>query len=134
LRSTVHTQLKLKAKANRQGDPVSPFDVSYGGIIMSTDTEILIDEKIKHTVKEPSKYKVLALNDDVTPIDWVIDLLISVFKHSEGSAKEITMKIHSEGSAVVGIYTYEIAEQKTAEAISASRDRGFPLQFTLEAE
>lgn len=124
----------MKAKANRQGDPVSPFDVTYGGITMTTDTEILIDEKIRNVTKEPSRYKVLALNDDVTPIDWVIDIFVSIFKHSESSAKDLTMQVHHEGSAVVGTYTYEIAEQKTAEAISASRDRGFPLQFTLEAD
>jgi ATP-dependent Clp protease adaptor protein ClpS len=101
---------------------------------MNTDTDILIDEKIRNITKEPSMYKVLALNDDVTPIDWVIDLLVTVFRHSEASAKDLTLTIHNEGSAVVGVYTWEIAEQKTVEAIFASRDRGFPLQFVTEVD
>jgi len=101
---------------------------------MTVDIDITIDEKIENIVKEPSKYKVIMLNDDYTPIDWVVDLLKTVFRHSEMTAKDMTMKIHNEGSAVAGIYTYEIAEQKVHEAVSASRERGFPLGLTLEAE
>lgn len=101
---------------------------------MSASIDVVIDQKIKHVTKEPSKYKVLMLNDDHTPMDWVIDLLTTIFKHSETTAKELAMKIHHEDSAVVGIYRYEIAEQKTVESITASRERGFPLQLTLEKE
>lgn len=101
---------------------------------MSAEIDVVIDQKIKQENKEPSKYKVLILNDDHTPMDWVIDVLTTVFKHSETTAKELTMKIHNEGSAVVGIYTYEIAEQKTVESVNASRERGFPLQLTMEEE
>jgi ATP-dependent Clp protease adaptor protein ClpS len=101
---------------------------------MSTDIDVVIDTKTVKKTKEPSKYKVVMLNDNHTPMDWVIDLLKTIFKHSETTAKELTMKIHNEGSAVVGIYTYEIAEQKMVEAVNASRDRGFPLQLTLEEE
>lgn len=101
---------------------------------MATDIDVVIDTKVKKVTKEPSKYKVLMLNDNHTPMDWVIDLLCSVFKHSETTAKELTMKIHNEGSAVVGIYTFEIAEQKVVESTNASRERGFPLQLTLEKE
>jgi len=96
--------------------------------------DIKIDEKIKHTVKEPSKYKVVMLNDDKTPMDWVIEILTTIFKHSETTAKEITLRIHNEGSGVAGIYTYEIAEQKAVEATHASRDRGFPLQLRVDKE
>jgi ATP-dependent Clp protease adaptor protein ClpS len=101
---------------------------------MATDIDVVLDSKFKKVTKEPSKYKVLMLNDNHTPMDWVIDLLCSVFKHSETTAKELTMKIHNEGSAVVGIYTYEIAEQKVVESTNASRERGFPLQLMLEKE
>lgn len=101
---------------------------------MSTDIDIVIDTKITKKIQEPSKYKVLMLNDDHTPMDWVIDLLTTIFKHSETAAKDLTLKIHNEGSAVVGIYTYEIAEQKTVESVNASRERGFPLQLTMEKE
>ena len=101
---------------------------------MTVEIDITIDQKIKQENKEPSKFKVLMLNDDHTPMDWVIDVLRTVFKHSETTAKEWTMKIHNEGSAVVAIYTYGIAAQKTVESVNASRERGFPLQLTLEEE
>jgi len=101
---------------------------------MSVDTEVIIDEKIKHTIQEPLRYKVVMLNDDQTPMDWVIDVLVSIFKHSETTAKELTLTIHNDGSGVAGIYTYEIAEQKAIEAVNASRERGFPLQIRVDEE
>lgn len=101
---------------------------------MSTSVDIQLDEKIEKQVSEPTKYKVIFLNDDVTPIDWVIDLLVAVFRHSQSTAKDLTLSIHEEGSAVVGIYTYEIAEQKLVEATTASRNQGFPLSIKMEKE
>ena len=103
---------------------------------MSTETieEIKIDEKINHETKEPSKYKIIGLNDDVTPMDWVLDVLQKIFRHSESTSHELVLQIHNEGSAVLGIYVYEIAESKVIEATNASRDRGFPLSFRLEEE
>jgi ATP-dependent Clp protease adaptor protein ClpS len=101
---------------------------------MSELADIDIDEKIKQDIQEPGKFKVILLNDDKTPMDWVIDILMIIFKHSETTAKDITMKIHNEGSGVAGTYTYEIAEQKAIEATTASRDRGFPLQLRVDHE
>ena len=99
---------------------------------MTTDVDI--DEKIKLDIKEPSKYKVVLLNDEQTPMEWVIEILTTIFKHSETTAKELTLTIHNEGSGVAGMYTYEIAEQKAIEATNASRDRGFPLQIRVDSE
>jgi len=101
---------------------------------MSTDVDIQIDEKIKKEITEPTKYKVVMLNDDATPIDWVIEILKTIFKHSNETAERLTLTIHTEGSGIAGIYTYEIAEQKSVEATIASRDKGFPLQIRLEKE
>jgi ATP-dependent Clp protease adaptor protein ClpS len=67
-------------------------------------------------------------------MDWVIDVLMSIFKHSETTAKELTLTIHTDGSGVAGIYTYEIAEQKAIESVNASRERGFPLQIRVDEE
>jgi ATP-dependent Clp protease adaptor protein ClpS len=97
-------------------------------------TEVVIDEKIKQEFQEPLRYKVVLLNDDQTPMEWVIDVLMTIFKHSESTAKELTLTIHNEGSGIAGIYTYEIAEQKSIEAVSASRERGFPLQIRVDEE
>ena len=101
---------------------------------MSVDIDVKIDEKIKIKIDEPSQYKVIMLNDDTTPMEWVVDVLKTVFNHSQQTAEKITLQIHTDGSAVVGIYTYEIAEQKAVETINASRERGFPLQVSLDEE
>ena len=99
-----------------------------------TDIDVQIDEKIKDLIKEPNRYNVIFLNDNSTPMEWVVDLLIRIFKHTQSSAENLTMEIHTNGSAVVGTYSYEIAEQKTIEATQLSRENGFPLQVKLEAE
>jgi ATP-dependent Clp protease adaptor protein ClpS len=101
---------------------------------MSTAVDIKIDEKIKVEVKEPGLYKVIFLNDDKTPMEFVVSLLIELFKHSENTAQTLTMKIHEEGSGVVGVYSYEIAEQKSLEATNLCRDNGFPLRIRVEEE
>lgn len=100
----------------------------------TVDTDIQIDEKIKINITEPKKYKVVFLNDDKTPIEFVIDLLMSVFKHTEETAKELCLAVHNEGSAVVGVYSFEIAEQKGVEATHVARQAGFPLQIKIDQE
>lgn len=99
-----------------------------------TEIDIVIDEKINKEVEPPKKFHVVFLNDDKTPMDWVIDLLIGIFRHTEESAQDLTLKIHNEGSAIVGSYFYEIAEQKMFETIKLSRDQGFPLMVKLKEE
>jgi ATP-dependent Clp protease adaptor protein ClpS len=99
-----------------------------------TDLEVKIDEKVKIVITEPKRYKVIFLNDDKTPIEFVIDLLKSVFRHTDETAKDITLKVHNEGSAVVGVYSFEIAEQKGVEATNLARQAGFPLQIKIDPE
>lgn len=101
---------------------------------MSADTEIVIDEKITKEIKEPSRYNVILLNDDATPMEWVIDILETIFRHSRENAEVLTLKVHNENSAIVGTYSYEIAEQKSLETVNLSRNSGFPLQVKLEEE
>lgn len=101
---------------------------------MSTDVIVDSTTKFVDKLQLPKKYKVIVLNDDVTPMEFVIALLMGVFRHKQEQATEITMKIHREGSAVAGIYSYEIAEQKTIESTNLARSNGFPLQIKLETE
>jgi ATP-dependent Clp protease adaptor protein ClpS len=101
---------------------------------MSVELDVKIDEKIKTKIKEPTLYKVIFLNDDKTPMDFVVSLLIELYKHSEETAHALTMKIHEEGSGVVGVYSYEIAEQKAIETTTLSRDNGFPLRVKIEED
>lgn len=99
-----------------------------------SNTETIIDPKVKRETKEPTRYKVIMLNDDYTPMEWVQELLVKVFKHSSDVSTRLMMTVHNEGAAVVGVYTYEIAEHKVVESIDSSRKRGFPLLLTLEKE
>ena len=96
--------------------------------------DIKLDEKLTVDIEEPSKYKVILLNDDKTPMEWVIGLLIQVFKHDNNTAQELTLAIHNDGSGVAGIYSYEVAETKLTEATTLSRNNGFPLALQLEKE
>ena len=98
------------------------------------EKEINVKEKVEQDVKEPSKYKVIFMNDNETPMDFVVAILTSVFRHSEQTAQELTMKIHNDGQAVVGVYSFEIAEQKAGEATKLSRENGYPLQIAIDKE
>jgi ATP-dependent Clp protease adaptor protein ClpS len=97
-------------------------------------TDIQLDEKIKVTVSEPKRWKVIVLNDDSTPMEFVIGVLIEIFKHTQDTAREIMLQVHEEGSGVAGIYSFEIAESKAVEATNQARTNNFPLQLKLEEE
>jgi ATP-dependent Clp protease adaptor protein ClpS len=100
----------------------------------ATVEEIKIDEKIERKIDEPGKFNVIFLNDNVTPMEWVIEVLQKIFHHSLETAKNLTLIVHEKGSAVVGTYSYEIAEQKAIEANSVSREHGFPLAVRVEQQ
>jgi ATP-dependent Clp protease adaptor protein ClpS len=97
-------------------------------------TEIEVKEKTTVQLEPPCMWKVVFLNDDKTPMELVIELLTGIFKHTESKAKEITLEIHETGSAIVGIYPYEIAEQKGIEATTVARQNNSPLRITVEQE
>ena len=99
---------------------------------MSADVKL--DEKIKIKVEEPKLWKVIFLNDDHTPMDFVISTLTEIFKHTQETAKNITLEIHNTGSGIAGVYSFEIAEVKAVEATNLARQNGFPLQIKLEEE
>jgi ATP-dependent Clp protease adaptor protein ClpS len=84
--------------------------------------------------KEPGKYKVVVFNDNVTTADFVVIMLINIFHLAQDTAIKLMQEIHNEGSAVAGVYTFEIAEQKSKEATNLARQNGFPLAVKMEAE
>lgn len=96
--------------------------------------ETKMDEKVVTTLQPPKMWKVVMLNDDVTPMELVIDILTSFFKHSETRAKEITLEIHNTGSGIAGTYPFEIAEQLGVEATQHARANGSPLKIQVEQE
>ena len=100
---------------------------------MST-TDVTIEEKVKVVITEPKRWKVLLLNDDSTPMEFVIGILVEIFKHTESAARDIMLQVHETGSGVAGIYSFEIAEAKAVEATNQARTAGHPLQIKLEEE
>lgn len=97
-------------------------------------TEAKIEEKVVVSLQPPKLWKVVFLNDDQTPMELVIELLTSIFKHTESKAKEITLEIHETGSGIAGVYPFEIAEQRGVEATTIARANGSPLRIQVEQE
>ena len=85
-------------------------------------------------LKEPPMFRVIYINDDVTTMEFVIETLTTIFNYSIEEAATVTEKIHVEGSAVVAIYPYEMAEQKGVEVTQLARNNGFPLTVKLEPD
>ena len=104
---------------------------------MSNKVRVTASDKVDVTVKEkdrvayPSMYDVIFLNDDYTPMDFVIHILMSMFGHDEMTAENVTHRIHDNGQGVAGSYFLEIAEQKASEATLMSRQNEFPLQIKV---
>ena len=84
--------------------------------------------------KRPSLYKVLLLNDDYTPQEFVVWLLQAVFKKDSEDAVRIMLHVHQTGVGVCGVYTYEVAETKVAQVMELARRNQHPLQCTMERE
>jgi ATP-dependent Clp protease adaptor protein ClpS len=90
--------------------------------------------KARAKTKKPSMYRVLLLNDDYTPMEFVVHILERFFNKSREAATEIMLHVHQRGVGVCGIYTYEVAETKVAQTIEFARRHQHPLQCTMEKE
>ena len=99
---------------------------------MTTHTDTGTKEKQISAIKEPGMYKVTFFNDNVTPMDFVVQVLKEIFKHNIDRAEAIMQQIHQNGQGVAGIYTYEIAEQKGVETSVLARESGYPLQVKVD--
>ncbi len=99
---------------------------------MGSNIEIELDDAIE--VKEPQKFKVILLNDDYSTMDFVIDVLVKVFRKSIDEASAIMLNIHNNGREICGIYTHEIASTKVAQVKTMAREKGFPLKAIMEEE
>jgi ATP-dependent Clp protease adaptor protein ClpS len=90
--------------------------------------------KTNISLKEPPMFKVIYLNDNQTSMEFVIETLIDFFNYNPQTALKITEDIHVEGSAVVAVLPYEVAEQKGIEVTVAARSQDYPLQIKLEPD
>ena len=97
-------------------------------------TQTYAQEKTKDIVKEPKLYDVIMLNDDFTPMDFVVDILMHIFDKPQTDAVELMMKVHKEGQAVVATYPYDVARTKQRQAIDLARAQNYPFNIRIERE
>ncbi len=103
-------------------DPQRPD--SNTGVITRTETR----------TKKPSLYKVLLLNDDYTPMEFVVHVLERFFAKNRDDAMRIMLHVHQKGVGVCGVYTFEVAETKVTQVMEFARNNQHPLQCTMEKE
>lgn len=96
------------------------------------DSQVLTQQKPK--TERPSLYKVILLNDDFTPMDFVILILKKFFMKTDGEATRIMMAVHNEGAGMAGVYTFEVAETKVYTVNEFSRRHKHPLKCIMEKE
>ena len=97
-----------------------------------SEVEATIEKDIDLDIKEPNKYQVIFVNDAYTPMEFVVEVLMSVFYHTKEGAEKIMVDVHEKGKGTAGIYFYEIAEQKAIETTHYARENGHPLNVEIE--
>ena len=96
------------------------------------DTGLVVASRVK--TKKPAMYKVLMLNDDYTPMEFVIEVLQSFFSMSQQKAMQIMLHVHQKGVGICGVYTYEVAEMKVTQVMDMARINQHPLQCAIEKD
>ena len=92
----------------------------------------LVVEEAEPQVKKPPLYQVILLNDDYTPMEFVVDVLETIFRMDRTSATRVMLEVHTKGKGVCGVFVFEIAETKVAQVMSYARQQQHPLLCTME--
>jgi len=108
--------------------------MSDGGIDRDNGVRGDVATKTRTRTQRPSLYKVLLLNDDYTPMEFVVHVLERFFGKSREDATSIMLHVHQKGVGICGVYTFEVAETKVAQVIEFARQQQHPLQCTMEKE
>ncbi len=116
----------------RRGDAQGPGRPRPYAASEMTDTGGAVKERVQIQKKEPTLYKVVLLNDDYTTMEFVVEVLMSVFQKTASEAYQIMMHVHVNGRGIAGVYPWEVAETKAETVISSARESGFPLQAVTE--
>lgn len=116
---------KSDARARNRSMSDFPEPIHEDGIAVET---------AKPKLKKPPLFKVLLLNDDYTTMEFVIDVLTQIFRHSEEKATQIMLHVHQKGVGVCGVYTREVAESKVEQVLQYAKAEKHPLQCTMEPE
>lgn len=98
------------------------------------DRQTGVATRTRPKTKKPSLYRVVMLNDDFTPMEFVIEVLMRIFNKSPEEATQIMLHVHQNGVGVCGVFTFEIAETKVAQVMDLARRAQHPLQCTMEKE
>ena len=118
-----------------------PLIMHFNDTVMSTqgsgnpddgDTSVVVETKPK--TKRPPLYKVMILNDDYTPMEFVVHVLERFFNKGQEAATEIMLHVHQKGVGICGVFTYEVAETKVNQVMEFARKHHHPLQCTLEKD
>ena len=96
------------------------------------DNKVLIKKSTKKKLKRPSLYKIIMLNDDYTPMEFVIHVLESFYNKAHEEATQIMLHVHQKGVGTCGVYTYDIAETKVNQTMDLAQQHEHPLQCTIE--
>lgn len=107
-------------------------DDFIGDMREEADAQVLTRKE--RAVQEPPMYRVILLNDDFTPMEFVVWLLNTVFHRSPEDSTRIMMQVHTQGSGVCGIYPYDVARTKVFQTQSLAKQHGHPLQCSMEAD
>ena len=91
-----------------------------------------VKERTSDQVKEPALFNVVLLNDDYTPMQFVVDVLETLFQKTPSEAYRVMMQVHLNGRGIAGVYPYEVAETKVEALLSLAQEAGHPLQATIE--
>ena len=114
--------------SGQKNTPGSPIDTDDDG----TGTGLAVKPRAR--TKKPAMYKVLMLNDDYTPMEFVVEVLESFFSKGHDEAMQIMLHVHQRGVGLCGVYTYEIAETKVTRVMDLARQNQHPLQCTIEKD
>ena len=93
-----------------------------------------VTEQVKEKTKKPNLYKVLLLNDDYTPMEFVVHILERIFNKNREEAEQIMLHVHHKGVGICGVFTYEVAETKVTQVMLFAKEYEHPLQCTMEKE
>ncbi|WP_446899130.1 ATP-dependent Clp protease adaptor ClpS [Clostridium sp. LBM24168] len=101
---------------------------------MNSEVKIIENTKSEIELNKPKLYKVVIYNDDYTTMNFVIKVLMEIFKKQREEAIKIMYDVHRRGIGIAGIYCYDIAETKVIQATTMAKNSGFPLKFSMEEE
>ncbi len=94
----------------------------------------VLDPKAKPKTKKPKLYKVILHNDDYTTMEFVVHILQKIFHKNHAEASHLMLYVHRKGQAVIGVYTYDVAETKVKQVEELAKEQGYPLLCTMEPE